>query len=85
MTKHKQNSLFGNLDVLITNDFYQMPSSCDSWVFHPINDAIHSLGICFWQDKIKCDELCQVMQQQETQFIQILNQFKKSVLNTTRY
>ncbi len=67
----------GNLNVLISVDFHQMPLICDSWVFQPSNDGLNFLGINFWQKKIKCDDLFCVMWQ-DTQFVEIFNNFFKN-------
>ncbi len=62
---------------MIIGDFHQVPPVHDSWVFQPIDEGFNSLGIIFWQKKILCYELCHVMQQQDTQFDEILNKFRK--------
>jgi hypothetical protein len=68
----------GNLNVLISVDLHQVPPICDSWVFQPIDDGLNFLGINFWQNKIKCDELFRVMRQQDTQFVEIFNKILKT-------
>jgi hypothetical protein len=60
---------------LIIGDFHQVPPICDSWVFQPIDEGFK--GINFWQNKINCDELCHVMRQHDTQFIEIFNKFRE--------
>jgi hypothetical protein len=75
--KHKHNSFLWNLNVLIIGDFHQVPLVRDSWVFQPIDEGFNFLGINFWWKEKLCYELCLVMQQQDTQFVEIFNRFKK--------
>jgi hypothetical protein len=37
----------GNLNVLISANFHQVPPICDSWVFQPIDDGLNFLDIIF--------------------------------------
>jgi hypothetical protein len=52
---------FGNLDVIITCDFYQVQSLHDARVFRINMNNIDSLAPNFWMEKIKGYELKQVM------------------------
>jgi hypothetical protein len=76
LTKHVHTKLFGNLDVIITCDFYQVQHVHDVGVFKINMNNIDSLTPNFWMEKIKCYELKQVMPQSDEQFINILNQFQ---------
>jgi len=67
---------FGNLDVIITCDVYQVQPICDARIFRINMNNIDSLATNFWMEKIKCYELKQVMCQSDEQFINILNQFR---------
>jgi hypothetical protein len=65
-------NFFRKLDVIITEDFYQVQPICDARVFKINANNIDSLTPNFWMAKIKCYELKQVRQNDE-QFINILN------------
>ncbi len=45
---------FGNLDVIITNDFYQVQHVCDAWVLKTNMNNLDSLILNFWMENIKC-------------------------------
>jgi hypothetical protein len=62
---------FGNLDVIIIGDFYQVQLIHDAGIFKINMNNIHSLTPNFWMKKIKCYELKQVMHQSDEQFINI--------------
>jgi hypothetical protein len=73
--KHVHTKFFGNIDVIITSDFYQIHIVCDVGLFKINMNNIDSLAPNFWMEKIKCYELKQVMYQSDEQFINIFNQF----------
>ncbi len=78
---------FGNLDVIIIGDFYQIQLVRDARVFKVNMNNIDSLMPNFWMEKINCYELKQIMHQNDEQFINILNQFRTAtqsqfVINT---
>jgi hypothetical protein len=64
---------FGNLDVIIIGDLYQVQLVCDVGVFKINMNNIDSLMPNFWMEKIKCCDLKQIMHQSDEQFINILN------------
>jgi hypothetical protein len=70
------NNFFGNLDVIITGNFYQVQPIPNAWIFKINANNIDSLTPNFWMEKIKCNELKQVMHQSDEQFINILNWFQ---------
>jgi len=53
--------IFGNLDVIIICDFYQVQPIHDTRVFKTNMNNIDSLTQFFWMEKIKGNELNQVM------------------------
>ncbi len=67
---------FGNLEVIITSDFYQVQPIPDVRVFKINMNNIDNLTPNFWMEKIKCYELKQVTCQSDEQFINILNRFR---------
>jgi hypothetical protein len=67
---------FGNLDVIIIGDFYQVQFLRDVGVFKINMNNIDSLMPIFWMEKIKCYELKQLMHQNDEEFINIRNQFR---------
>jgi hypothetical protein len=69
--KHIHTEFFGNLDVIINGDFYQVQLVHDARVFKLNANNIDSLTTNFWMEKIKCYELKQVMCQSDEQFINI--------------
>ncbi len=71
--KRIHTKFFGNLDVIITGDFYQVQLVCDARVFKLNVNNIDILIANFWMEKNKCYELKQVMCQSDEQFINILN------------
>ncbi len=56
-----------------------MPLVCDSWVFELIDDRLNSFGINFGQNKIKCYELCCVMQRNK------IHNSLKSLINLEKF
>ncbi len=64
---------FGNLDVIIIGDFYQVQPVHDAGFFKINMNNINSLAPNFWMESIKCYELEQIMHQSDEQFINILN------------
>jgi hypothetical protein len=54
-------NVFGNLDVIIIGDFYQVQPIHDTRVFKTNMNNINSLTQKIWMEKIKCNELNQVM------------------------
>jgi hypothetical protein len=73
--KSVHTKFFGNIDVIITSDFYQIQFVCDVGLFKINMNNTNSLAPIFWMEKIKFYELKQVMRQSDEQFINILNQF----------
>jgi hypothetical protein len=69
------DNFMGGLDVIMSSDFYQDPSIQDSWIFKPRLDGLNILETFFWYEHVKCYELKQIMQQNDANFIDILNQF----------
>jgi hypothetical protein len=47
----------GGLNVIMTNDFYQVSPNQDSWIFKSRTNWLNILGTNFWQENIKCYEL----------------------------
>ncbi len=68
---HKK--FFGNLDVIIIGDFYQVQVFHDAGISKINMNNIDSLTPNVKMEKIKCYELKQVMHQSDEQFINILN------------
>ncbi len=66
-------NVFGNLEEIITSDFYKVQPIHDVRVFKIIMNNIDNLAPNFWMEKIKCYELKQVTCQSDEQFINILN------------
>jgi hypothetical protein len=58
-------SFFGNLNVIIIGDFYQVQLSHDARVFKTNMNNIDNLTPNIWMEKIKCYELNQVMHQSD--------------------
>jgi hypothetical protein len=46
--KHIQNKFFGDVDVIMTSDFYQTPPMKDSWIFQNIKVNVNALPPNFW-------------------------------------
>jgi hypothetical protein len=68
--------VFGNLDVIINGDFYQVQLVCDVGIFKINANNINSLTPNFWMENIMCYELKQIMCHIDEQFVNILNQFR---------
>jgi hypothetical protein len=68
----------GGLDVIMISDFYQTPLVQDSWVFKPITNTFNTIALNYWLEYVHCYELEKVMQQDDMNFINILNRFKTS-------
>jgi hypothetical protein len=66
-------NVFGNLDVIIIGDFYQVQLVRDVGIFKINMNNIDNLTPTFWMEEIKCYELKQVMCQTDEQFSNILN------------
>jgi hypothetical protein len=47
---------FGNIDVIFTSDFDQIPFVCDAGLFKINMNNIDSLTPNFWMENIKCYE-----------------------------
>jgi hypothetical protein len=54
-------NVFGNLDVIIIGDFYQVQLVRDARILKINMNNIDSLTPTFWMEEIKCYELKQVM------------------------
>jgi hypothetical protein len=76
--KHIQNKYFGNLDLIMTGDFYQAPPVKDGWIFDNIREGFNSLAPSFWHTHVKCYQLKKVMRQSDLKFIETLNRFRTS-------
>jgi len=74
--KQNHNNFTGGLDVIMTNNFYQMPLVRDSWIVKSNAHGFDVLGTNFWHEYVKCYELNQVMQPKNEIFINILNKFR---------
>jgi len=59
---------FGNLDVIIIGDFYQVQPVHDAGIFKINMNNIDNLMPNFWMEKIKCYELKQIMHQSDEQY-----------------
>ena len=66
-TKRLYTKLFGNFDVIITEDVFQVQPIRDSEDFKNTNESMDDLVEDFRLDKIKC---------YDQQFIDILNRFR---------
>jgi hypothetical protein len=42
--KHIQNKFFGDVDVIMTSDFYQTPLVKNSWILQNIKNNVNALG-----------------------------------------
>ncbi len=47
--KHIQNKFFGDVDVIMTSDFYQAPPIKNNWIFQNIKDNVNALTPNFSQ------------------------------------
>ncbi len=74
--KRIHTKFFGNFDVIITGDFYQVQLVCDARIFKINANNIDNFIPNFWMEKNKCYDLKQVMCQSDEQFINILNRFR---------
>ncbi len=74
--KHIQNKFFGDVDVIMTSDFYQTSPMKDSWIFQNIKVNVNALPPNFWQTYVQSYELNKVMPQFDMVFIQTLNKFR---------
>ncbi len=63
--KRVHTNFFGNLDVIIIGDFYQVQLVLDVGFFKINMNNIDSLAPNFWMEKIKCYELEQIMRQSD--------------------
>ncbi len=79
--KHIQNIFVGDVDVIMTNDFYQIPLAKNSQIFQNIENNVNALTLNFWQTYVQCYELNKVMQQSDMIFIQTLNKFRIAIEN----
>ncbi len=64
------------LDVIMIDDFYQVSPIQDSWIFKLKTNGFDILKTNFLHENVKCCELKQVMQQNDLEFINILNRFQ---------
>ncbi len=80
--KHIQNNVFGGVDVIMTNDFYQTPLVKNSWIFQNIKDNVNALTPKFWQTYVQCYELNKVILQSNMVYIQTFNKFRIVTKNT---
>jgi hypothetical protein len=74
--KQNHNDFTGGLDVIMTNNFYQMLLVRYSWIVKSNAHGFDVLGTNFWHEYVKCYELNQVMQPKNEIFINILNKFR---------
>jgi hypothetical protein len=44
---------FGNIDVIIASDFYQVQDVRDAWVFKTNMNNLDSLTLTFWMENIQ--------------------------------
>jgi len=58
-------NIFGNLNVIIIGDFYQVQLSHDARVFKTNMNNIDNLTPNIWMENIKCYELNQIMHQSD--------------------
>jgi hypothetical protein len=58
-------NVFGNLNVIIIGDFYQVQLSHDARVFKTNMNNIDNLTPNIWMENIKCYELNQIMHQSD--------------------
>ncbi len=50
--KHIQNLFLGDLNIIMTCDFYQVPHVKDNWIFQNIENNVNALTPNFWQTYI---------------------------------
>jgi hypothetical protein len=77
--KQVHDNFMGGLDIIMSGDFYQVPPIQNSWIFRPKLNEIDIFGTYFWNEHVKCFELKQIMPQTNTNFINILNQFRTTL------
>ncbi len=47
--KHIQKKFLGDLNIIMTCDFYQVPHVKDNWIFQNIENNVDALTPIFWQ------------------------------------
>jgi hypothetical protein len=80
--KQVHNQFIRSLDIIMTSDLYQTLPIKYSWIFKPKLDGFNILGTNCWHQHVKCYELHQVMQQNDIDFIHVLNRFQIATQTT---
>jgi hypothetical protein len=75
--KQVHDDFMGGLYIIISCDFYKAPLVWNSWIFRPKLNGLDILETKFWNEHVKCYELKESMRQNNTNFINIVNQFKQ--------
>jgi hypothetical protein len=73
--KQVHNQFMVGLDAIMTNDFYQGPLICISWIFSSKNIGFDIFASIFWNENVKCYKLQKIIKQNGVHFISILNTF----------
>ena len=72
---HVQNRFFGDLDVIITSNFYEASQVKDKCIFQQLDIGRNALAPNIWHEYIKCYKLNTIICQSDSIFINILNRF----------
>lgn len=73
---HTWTTPFGNIDIIFCGDLCQAQALHDHWVFEHPNLTATSAPYSFWRDNVKDFELKQVMQQENKEFVSVLNKLR---------